>query len=441
MAEDKEKKYFDHGWPWYHWHFWPFSGFNNMFTQPLLFDDSLTLLQKVAMLWKKLYDLIQDYEKFKADFATWKAQVESALADLAQAIEELDGRLDTLEQCCDDMQAWKDIIDAWKSGLDQWREGVNQDITQINQTITEMGDISELRQTVTNQGNTISNHTQRIGTLENNYTTLNRAVTDLGGRVTRLGDDLTALTRRVSANEEDIASIQEQLNRLDIRLPLQIVDSTNFDALGNAWYNWLCAYADARAGNASGTCAGIWTRTDDFHPSLLPPDHSKPRKQLTIGKAGQNFTEAVLPLMLTANLTTPTTLANEAQVVSEVMQKITTSGIDMLYRKGLAAQEESYFHFTGLAAYPYANNLITFQTSYILFQPEAWSATALSALYAVTFDQNGGYTVQRANSIRQDVRLFMTADSTDCKLAVVGNELFFIVYNGVVVICFHAQNA
>lgn len=431
MADDNEKKYVDRGWPWYHWHFWPFTGFNNMFTQPLLFDDSLSLLQKVAMLWKKLYDLIQDYEQFKKDFATWKVQVESALADLAQAIEDLDARL---EQCCDEMQEWKEVIDAWKSGLDQWREGVNQNITQINQTITEMGDISALRQTV-------SNHTQRISTLENDYTTLNQTVTDLGGQVTQLGDDLTALARRVTANEEDIASIQDQLNRLDIRLPLQIVDSTNFDALGNAWYNWLCAYADARTGNASGTCAGIWTRTDDFHPSLLPPDHSKPRKQLTIGKAGQNFTEAVLPLMLMANLTTPTTIANEAQVVTEVMQMITASGIDMLYRKGLAAQEESYFHFTALAAYPYANNLITFQTSYLLFQPEAWSSTALSALYSVTFDQNGGYTVQRANSIRQDVRLFMTANSTDCKLAVVGNELFFIVYSGVVVVCFHAQNA
>lgn len=410
---DNEKKYFDRGWPWYHWHFWPFSGFNNMFTQPLLFDDSLTLLQKVAMLWKKLYDLIQDYEQFKANFATWKAQVESALADLASAIEELDGRLDDLENCCEEMQ-------EWKSGIDQWKTGVDQSITQINQTISNMGDITQLR-------NTVNQHTQQI--------------TQLGQQVTQLGNNLAALTQRVTANEEDIAGIQDQLNRLDIRLPLQIVDSTNFDTLGNAWYNWLCAYADARAGNASGTCAGIWTRTDDFHPSLLPPDHSKPRKQLTIGKAGQNFTEAVLPLMLMANLTTPTTPANEAAVVTEVMQKITASGIDMLYRKGLAAQEESYFHFTGLAAYPYANNLITFQTSYILFQPEAWSSTALSALYAVTFDQSGGYTVQRANSIRQDVRLFMTENSNDCKLAVVGNELFFIVYNGVVVVCFHAQNA
>lgn len=113
----------------------------------------------------------------------------------------------------------------------------------------------------------------------------------------------------------------------------------------------------------------------------------------------------------------------------------------MLYRKGLATREESYFHFTGLNAYPYSNNLITFQTSYILFQPEAWESVNLSALYAVSFDQSGGYEVQRANSIRQDVRLFMTANSTDCKVAVVGNELFFIVYNGVVVVCFHAQNA
>ena len=380
-----DKHYFDHGWPWYHWHFWPFVGFNNMFTQPLLFDDSLSLLQKVAMLWKKLYDLIQDYDQFKTDFAAWKTQVENALRDLSAAIEGLDNRID---------------------GLDGAISNINQSITNINQTLQNMGDINALRQTVEN-----------------------------------LGSQVSLLTTRVTATEREIAAIADQLSRLDIRLPLQIMDSTNFDALGTNWYNWITSYCDARTGNASGTCAGIWTRTDDFHPTLQPPDHSKPRKELTVGKAGQNFTEAVLPLMLRATLTTPTTLSNEAQVVTEVMQKITASGLDTLYRKGLAAQEESYFHFAALNAYPYSDNLITFQTSYLLFQPNAWSNSELSALYSVSFDQSGTYTVRRANSIRQDVRLFMTQNSADCKLAVLGNELYFIVYNGCVVVCFHAQNA
>lgn len=48
-----------------------------MYTQPLLFDDSMSILQKLCVIWKKLNELIEDYNTFKQDFAEWKNQVEN----------------------------------------------------------------------------------------------------------------------------------------------------------------------------------------------------------------------------------------------------------------------------------------------------------------------------------------------------------------------------
>ena len=56
------------------WHWWHF---HDMYTQPLLFDDSMSILQKLCVIWKKLNELIEDYNTFKQDFAEWKNQVEN----------------------------------------------------------------------------------------------------------------------------------------------------------------------------------------------------------------------------------------------------------------------------------------------------------------------------------------------------------------------------
>ena len=80
-------------------HFWGWQ-----MTQPLLFDDCLSILQKILLLARKLNELIEDYNKFKEDFFTWKAAVDAAIANLQAAVAELDGRVDALEECCEQVQ-------------------------------------------------------------------------------------------------------------------------------------------------------------------------------------------------------------------------------------------------------------------------------------------------------------------------------------------------
>lgn len=419
--------------PWLHWAWWPFSGFNNMFTQPLLFDDSLSLLQKVAMLWRKLHDLIEEYESFAGSFDTWKSQVESALSDLAAALEEL-------QECCATMQAWKPGVDTDIEWLKDQIAEIMGDIAAIEGALDDLGDVTQLVNQVNTNTTNITDMSTDITQLEETVGGHTTTLTTLNTTVSQLGTDLTALTNRVSANEDDIDDIKDALEQLDVRLPLQLIDATNFDAVSTAWYNWIAGYCDDRSSHTPGTFAGIWTKTDDFHPGTSG-EHSKPRKLLTVGKVGQSFTQAVLPLMISAQLSTPTTQANEAQVISEVMGLITSSGLDKLFTVGLQATQTSYFNFTMLDEYPYPNDNITFHTSYIMFNPEAWDGTKLSRMYRVSFDRAGNYTVCEANSINMDVRLHVDNGSDQGRLAVVGNELYFIVYNGYVVVCFHAQNA
>ena len=63
---------------------------NHQFTIPLLFDDCLSLLQKVCALWAKLNDVIDASNKFNDKFNIWAKVVEDSLKDLYAKYETLD---------------------------------------------------------------------------------------------------------------------------------------------------------------------------------------------------------------------------------------------------------------------------------------------------------------------------------------------------------------
>ncbi|MBR2017834.1 MAG: hypothetical protein IKA00_11200 [Prevotella sp.] len=413
--------------PWLHWSWWPFSGFNNMFTQPLLFDDSLTLLQKVAMLWKKLHDLIEQFDEFTEDFETWKGQVESALTDLTNALEEL-------QECCATMQAWKPGVDSDIEWLKDQIALISGDIADINAALDELGDVTQLVNQVTTNTTDITNLQQTVGGHTTNLTTLNT-------RVTQLGNDITSLTSRVSTNETDIANIKNALNRLDIQLPIALVDDTNFNEVSESWYDWIAAYCDSHAGNATGTFKGIWTKTDDIQPGIAVP-HPVPAKSLTIGKLGQNLVLCKMPLIVYAPLTQSTLRSNEAACITEVLQKITSTGLDKLLVDGLNASQESFFEIPLLEPYPYVIDESKFQTSYMCFCYGANLGTPdISNLYSLSIDSAGNKVVNHANCINMDVRIQLTKDAANGYMQVLSNEIYFLIYNGYVAVCFLAENA
>lgn len=71
---------------------------NHQFTIPLLFDDCLSLLQKVCALWAELNDVIDSLNEFNDEFNAWAKSVENSLKDLYAKYTALVNRVTKNEQ-------------------------------------------------------------------------------------------------------------------------------------------------------------------------------------------------------------------------------------------------------------------------------------------------------------------------------------------------------
>lgn len=225
------KKPFPHCLPVY-FHEWLWS---NQHTIPLLFDDCMTILEKIQALWYKLNELIDDYNKFKEDFAEWKTEVEQTLESLQQQINEINNRLDQIEQ---------DITEI-RSDI----ENIQSAITTINNRLDNIeGDITEIRGDITNLGNQITNLQQQI--------------TNIGKR---------------------IQNIENTLADLNIVIPQELFDENN-----NAWFvsNVSNPYITAIGQNSN------WTAVQKLYDADLNPAVS-----FKVGYLGFPIVYAKLPFI------------------------------------------------------------------------------------------------------------------------------------------------
>lgn len=424
-------------------HFWGWQ-----MTQPLLFDDCLSILQKILLLAKKLNEVIEDLNKFHEDFNTWKAQVDAIIENILAALNELSDRVTALEQCCEAVQA--DLADL-RQRIEEIEdygdliEQLQQDVTNLSETVNSLstsitnitGDLTALTTRVTNAETAITNLQTAVTNLQTDLTALTNRVTAAETAITNLQNDVSALTTRMTAAETAITNIQNALARLDIQLPTQLIDETNFDQFADNWYAWISAFCDTAAGHATGTFASKLTRTLKIVPGVTSPI---PARSLTIGKLGQNIVLCKLPLLLIATLTQPTTKANEAAVLAEVLQLVQDSGLDQLFINGVTSANP-YFSGTGLEPYPYVIDDCKFQTSYMLFMYGAAAGTDIDNLYKIDFHAPSGQQISHATCINMDVRIVLTQNSSNIQMQVVSNELYFSIYNGEVVFYFIAENA
>lgn len=136
---------------------------SNQHTIPLLFDDCMTLLEKLQALWYKLNELIDDYDKFKNDFFEWKAEVEQIINQILQEIENINNKLDKIEQ---DIQNIKQEIQNIKNLIEQ----IQRDIQNINTAI------SNINNRIDNLQQQINSLNQRITNIENTLADLNIVV-------------------------------------------------------------------------------------------------------------------------------------------------------------------------------------------------------------------------------------------------------------------------
>lgn len=170
---------------------------HHQFTIPLLFDDCLSLLQKVCALWAKLNDVIDALNEFNNEFNVWAKSVEESLKDLYAKYEALDTRVTNVEEQLQNIQTELNNI--------------KNDITNINQRL--------------------DNIENRVSNIENEITDIKQSISNINNSITQIQADMTALEARVK-------KLEDLLKNLNIIPPIDIYNATDEDFATGLWANW-----------------------------------------------------------------------------------------------------------------------------------------------------------------------------------------------------------
>lgn len=286
---------------------------HHQFTIPLLFDDCLSLLQKVCALWAKLNDVIDALNEFNKEFNAWAKSVEDSLKDLYAKYEALDTRVTNIEKQL---------------------ESIQNELTNIK------NDISNIEQRLNNVENRISN-------VENEITDIKQSISNINNSITQIQTDITALEARVK-------KLENLLKNLNIIPPQTILDLTDNDSVWatvwGAWWDWFCTNVIDFATSDS---KSNWTLSNNlkWHDTV-----TKPKRTIQIGYLGQPVALVKLPFIAVRKSvwTSKPTLA-QIDAVAPTFKK------DSLY------PTNGFFDLTLTQEFGYTVDEVKLMTSYIPF--------------------------------------------------------------------------
>ena len=286
---------------------------NHQFTIPLLFDDCLSLLQKVCALWAKLNDVIDALNEFNAEFNAWAKSVEESLKDLYAKYESLDTRVTNIENEL---------------------ESIQNELTNIK------NDISNIEQRLDNVENRISN-------VENEITDIKQSISSIENSITQIQADMTALEARVK-------TLEDLLKNLNIIPPQTILDLTDNDSVWatvwGAWWDWFCTNV---IDFASGDSKSNWELSNNlkWHDTV-----TKPKRTIQIGYLGQPVALVKLPFIAVRKsvwLSKPT--------IEQINTVAPNFKADALY------PANGFFNLTLTQDFGYTMDEVKLMTSYIPF--------------------------------------------------------------------------
>lgn len=287
---------------------------NHQFTIPLLFDDCLSLLQKVCALWAKLNDVIDALNEFNVEFNVWAKSVEESLKDLYAKYEALDTRVTNIENEL---------------------ESIQTELTNIK------NDISNIEQRLDNVENRISN-------VENEITDIKQSISNIENSITQIQADMTALEARVK-------KLEDLLKNLNIIPPIEIYNATDEEFKNGLWQNWW-----------------NWLKNKlSFQPSAIKWEYSanviwwdtatRLPRYFQLGRISQPLTLCKLPFIAVCKNvfdhypSIPECLAASPRFFDTVFAFTPTTG---------------FFDFKLSQPFGHTMDEIKFQTSYIPFLPE-----------------------------------------------------------------------
>lgn len=227
---------------------------HHQFTIPLLFDDCLSLLQKVCALWAKLNDVIDALNEFNVEFNAWAKSVEESLKDLYAKYESLDTRVTNIEN-----------------------------------------ELESIQNELTNIKNDISNIEQRLGNVENRISNVENEITDIKQSISNIENSITQIQADMTALEARVKKLEDLLKNLNIIPPQTILDLTDDDSawatVWGAWWDWFCTNVIDFARDDS---KSNWELSNNlkWHDTV-----TKPKRTIQIGYLGQPVALVKLPFI------------------------------------------------------------------------------------------------------------------------------------------------
>ena len=286
---------------------------HHQFTIPLLFDDCLSLLQKVCALWAKLNDVIDALNEFNNEFNVWAKSVEESLKDLYAKYESLDTRVTNIEN---ELQS-----------IETELNNIKNDITNINQRI--------------------DNIETRVSNVENEITDIKQSISNIENFITQIQADMTALEARVK-------KLEDLLKNLNIIPPQTILDLTDNDSVWatvwGAWWDWFCTNV---IDFASGDSKSNWALSNNlkWHDTV-----TKPKRTIQIGYLGQPVALVKLPFIAVRK-----SVWTSKPTIAQINAVAPNFKADALY------PANGFFNLTLTQEFGYTMDEVKLMTSYIPF--------------------------------------------------------------------------
>ena len=353
---------------------------HHQFTIPLLFDDCLSLLQKVCALWAKLNDVIDALNEFNDEFNVWAKSVEDSLKDLYAKYTALEARVSKNEQ---------DI-----ENIKQQLQSITEDLNNIKNNITNiLSRLDSIETRLTTIEGDITNIESRLNNVENDITNIRQSISDINKSIEILEGDLTSLEKRVK-------KLEDLLENLNIIPPIDIYNATDTEfqnGLWVNWWNWLKAklsFSDsAPVANWQYSANVLWWDTATHLP-----------RYFQLGRISQPLTLCKLPFVAVCK-----GVFDHFPTFAEVIAA-SPRYYDSIYS---FTSVNGFFNFPLTNEFGYTMDEIKFQTSYIPFLPPR------SYLY----EANGAGGFERCYNINCGVRLQVPSSGTNAKLCLTPAKL------------------
>lgn len=357
---------------------------HHQFTIPLLFDDCLSLLQKVCAIWGKVNDIIGALNDFNEEFNVWAKSVETQLKDLYAKYTALEARVTKNEQDIanikNDLVNIKERLASCENAILQ----IQREIASIKVTLGEHGEsIRQLQ-------NTVNNHTSQISALTT-------SIDNLRNELVEVKNSIASLTATVTALEARVKKLEDLLKNLNIIPPIDIYNATDEEFKNGLWVKWW-EWLKPKLAFKDSAPADRW----EYSPNVIWWDTTThlPR-YFQLGRISQPLTLCKLPFV--------------AVCKGVFSQKANLNGIITSapqFNEAAFTAGNGFFDFPLTKAFGYTMDEIKFQTSYIPFLPEQ------SGLYVI----DGNIAIASKN-VNCGVRLQVPHDGLNAKLCVATSQL------------------